>query len=171
MLRLWLIASTKLANAQSPQNSCKYPPGLLDVISTKYPDTSLITLRDLSQDSRKLFQKEHGTRCPGLVKVNFYGDRNPTWALVLISKKPDERKAELLVARQIGKDWDIRQLEVADAAPVPVVWREGPGKYEGMSEPRAIVAANPVIILCGYGSWSILYAWTGKDVVKLQITD
>ena len=166
---LYLLAFVQVATAESSQGACVYPPGLLDVISTKYPDTTLVTLRDLSQDNKKLFQKEHGSRCPGLVRVNFYGDGKPTWALVLLSK--DGQKTQLIVARQIGKDWEIRLLQVADAAPVPVVWREGPGKYEGMSEPSTVVSPNPVIILCGYGSWSILYAWTGKEVAKLQITD
>jgi len=168
---LCLFIFVQLAAAKPPQSRCDYPPDLHDEISRKYPDTSLVSLADLSEYSRKLFQKEHGNRCPGLVRVNFYGDARPTWALLLVEKKAAERKAQLVVARQIGKDWETRLLQVADAAPVPVIWREGPGTYEGMSEPMKILAQNPVVILCGYGSWSILYAWTGKDVVKLQITD
>jgi len=160
-----------VAAAKPPQSRCDYPSGLHDEISRKYPDTSLVSLADLTDYSRELFRKEHDTHSPGLVRVNFYGDGKPTWALVLVGKKAEGRKAQLIVARQIGEDWETRLLQVADAAPVPVVWREGPGKYEGMSEPGKILARNPVVILCGYGSWSILYAWTGKDVVKLQITD
>jgi hypothetical protein len=128
-------------------------------------------LADLDEYNRKLFQKGHGRRCPGLVKLNFYGDGKPTWALVLISGEEPKRKAELVVARQLGKDWELRSLETTDTAPVPVVWRQDPGKYHGMSDPKTIRARSPVIVLCGYGSWAILYAWTGKDVEKTWISD
>lgn len=125
-------------------------------------------MADLDEYDRKLFQKDHG-RCPGLVKVDFYGDGKPTWALVLISGENPKRKAELVVARQVGDTWETRSLETTDGT--PVVWREGPGKYDGMSEPNTILAKNPVIVFCGLESWAICYAWTGKEVVKTWISD
>jgi len=133
------------------------------------PGTHLISLADLDDYDRKLYQKDHGTRCPGLVRVNFYGDGKPTWALVLTTGKGTEQKAELVVARQVGRDWEIRSLEATDGT--PVVWREGPGKYDGMNEEKPLRARHPVIIFCGYGSWAILYAWTGAEVRKIWVSD
>jgi hypothetical protein len=64
-------------------------------------------LADLDGYDRKLFQKDYGSRCPGLVKVDLYGDGEPTWALVLVgSGKPTQRKAELVVARQTSGVFD-----------------------------------------------------------------
>lgn len=40
-----------------------------------------------------------------------------------------------------------------------------------MSEPMTIRARHQVIVFCGYESWAILYAWTGKEVVKTWISD
>src|SRR5712664_2119777 len=71
--------------ATSSNDRCALPPDLRDEISRKYPCTRVVSLADLSEYKRKLFQKDHGARCPGLVKVNFYGDGNPTYALVLIA--------------------------------------------------------------------------------------
>ena len=170
VVSLYLFAANQVAAAKS-QDRCALPSGLSDAISKKYPGASVVTLADLDEYNRKLFQKDHGTRCPGLVKVNFYGDGKPTLALLLKAGEGSKQKAELVVARQLGEDWDLRSLETTDTAPVPVVWRQGPGKYDGMSEPKTIRATNPVIVLCGYGSWAILYAWTGKEVVKTWISD
>ena len=149
-------------------NRCSLPPSLRDEITKKYPGTRVVSLADLDEYDRKLFQKDHG-RCPGLVKVDFYGDGKPTWALVLISGENPKRKAELVVARQVGDTWETRSLETTDGT--PVVWREGPGKYDGMSEPNTMLAKNPVIVFCGLESWAICYAWTGKEVVKTWISD
>src|ERR1700687_5171464 len=136
---LYLIAASQVTAAQS-HDRCALPSGLSDAIVKKHPGTRVVSLADLDDYDRKLFQKDHGGRCPGLVKVDFYGDGKPTWALVLVGGgKPSQRKAELVVARQTGQGWDIRSLDTADGT--PVVWRQGPGKYEGMSEPATIRAA------------------------------
>ena len=166
---LYLLAASEAVAAAPPQNRCPLPPSLRDEIAKKYPSARVVTLADLDEYDRNLFKKDHGTRCPGLVKVDFYGDGKPTWAVVLITGENPKRKAELVVVRQVGEDWEIRSLEVTDGT--PVVWRQGPGKYEGMSEPTTIRAAHQVIVFCGYGSWAILYAWTGKEVVKTWISD
>jgi len=83
------------------------------------------------------------------VSVNFYGDGKPTYALVLIGGKNPKRRAELIVAHQVAGDWEIRSLDVTDGT--PVVWREGPGKYDGMSEPNTIRAKNPVVVFLRLG--------------------
>ena len=103
------------------------------------------------------------------MSVNFYGDGNPTYALVLIGGNNPKRRAELIVAHQVAGDWEIRSLDVTDGT--PVVWREGPGKYDGMSEPNTIRAKNPVVFFCGLESWAVVYVWNGKEVEKLQISD
>jgi hypothetical protein len=168
-LGLYVFVLIQVVTAASPNDRCALPPDLGEEISKEYPGTHLLTLADLDEYDRKLFRKDHGTRCPGLVKVNFYGDGKPTWAFVLISGENPKRKAELVVARQIANGWETRSLETTDGT--PVVWREGPGKYDGISDPKIIRAKYPVIVFCGYGSWAILYAWTGKEVEKTWISD
>ncbi len=166
---LFLVACIQVVGAAQPPARCEYPPGLRDEISKKYPGTHLVSLVDLGEYNRKLYQRDHGTRCPGVVRVNFYGDGKPTWALVLISGEGLKQKAQLIVARQLAKGWESRSLETTDGA--PVVWREGPGKYDGMNVEKPIQAKNPAIVFCGYGSWAIVYAWTGKEVEKVWLSD
>ena len=168
-LSVYMFVLIPAVNAASSDGPCALPPGLRDEISKQYPGTHIVTLADLDEYDRKLFRKDHGTRCPGLVKINFYGDGNPTRAFVLISGETPKRKAELVVARHIADKWQTRSLETADGT--PVVWSEGPGKYDGMSDPMTIRAKYPVIVFCGYESWAILYAWTGKEIEKTWISD
>ena len=167
---LSLFALVYLAPARSAPNPCQPPSGLAEELSKKYPGTHVVTLTDLSEYRRKLFQKDHGALCPGLVRVNFFGDGKPTWAVVLIAGENPNRKAELIVAHQVDEQWEIRSLEKTDGT--PVVWREGPGKYEGMyKETPTIHAKYAVIVFCGLESWAIVYSWTGKDVVKTWLSD
>jgi hypothetical protein len=167
---LCCFAITGVAIA-APVNPCILPQGLDSKIAAKFPGAHLLSLADLDDYDKKLYKKDHRSGCPGLVKVNFYGDGKPTWALVLISgEAPQHLKAELLVARQLGAEWDIRSLQTTDGT--PVVWREPPGKYEGLyKEEKTIHARNSVIVFCGYESWAIVYAWNGKEVEKVWISD
>jgi hypothetical protein len=170
MMTFCLFVFSQAVAAGPPPDRCEYPPGLSDETSKKYPGTHLVTLADLTEYNRKLYKKDHGTRCPGLVRVNFYGDGKPTWALVLVAGEVGKRKTELVVAHQVGNDWEFRSLETSDGT--PVVWRQGPGKYVGMyQEEKSIRAKNPVVVLCWYGSSAILYAWTGTEVQKVWLSD
>ncbi len=166
---LFLVACGQVVGAAPLPERCEYPPGLRDEISQKYPGSRLVSLVDLGEYNRKLYQKDHGTRCPGLVRVNFYGDGKPTYALILIAGENPKRKAELIVARQVGGGWEIRSLSTTDGT--PVVWREGPGKYDDTYGEKKIRAKNPVIVFCWYGSSAIVYAWTGTEVEKVWLSD
>lgn len=150
---------------------CALPPGLNKEIAKQFPDRHVEQMSDLEDYDRKLFRKDHGERCPGLVRVNFYGDGKPTWALVLTAGEHPKRKVTLLVARQAADGWELRTLAETDGE--PVVWREGPGKYEGMYEEEGepLIAKHPVIIFCDYGSSEVLYAWTGSEVKKIWLSD
>ena len=167
---LYLFAANQVVAAPR-QDPCALSAGLHDEVTKKYPGANLVTTTDLDEHNRKLFQKDHGVRCPGLVRVNFYGDGKPTWALVLLTGEGSNRKAEVVVAHQVGQSWEFSSLDTVDASEVPVVWRQGPGKYDDISEPKAIRAKSPVIVVCGYEVWARLYAWTGKEVEKVQLSD
>jgi hypothetical protein len=158
-----------VVTASSPDDHCAYPSDLRARVSTKYQDTHLVTFADLSEYDRKLFRKDHKNQCPGLAKVDFYGDGKPTFAVVLISGENSKRRAELILAHQLADGWEIRSLDVTDGT--PVVWRDNPAKYDDKFEPKTIRARNPVVVFCGLGSWAIIYAWTGKEVEKLQVSD
>lgn len=166
---LWQLVLVQGATAQSSNDSCDLPKDLQSVIEAKYPATKIVTLSDLNEDDKLLFQKEHSHSCPGLAKVDFYGDGKPTLALSLTKGSQVNRSTRLVLAHNSGAAWKTSTLETTNG-PAPVVWSEGPGEYKGVYRQK-IRATRPVIVFCGYSSWAVLYAWTGKEVVKLQIAD
>jgi hypothetical protein len=168
---LCLSALPQVAAAASPSDPCDLPRDLQGEIVSKYPETKVVTLPDLGEDDRGFFQKDHGNSCPGLVKVDFYGDGKLTLGLVLIPKNGAKGKAELILAHQVGGRWETMALDTAEEPPVPVVWNQPPGEYHDVYGKKKIRATRPVIILAGYESWAILYSWTGKRASKIWIAD
>jgi hypothetical protein len=166
---LWLLALVQGAAAQSPNDACDLPKDLQSVVEGKYPGTKIVTLSDLNEDDKQLFQKEHAGSCPGLVKVDFYGDGKPTFALALTTKSETYLKTKLVLAHQVGTSWKIITLDKADG-PVPVIWSDKPGEYKGVYQHK-IHATRPVIVFCGYSSWAVLYAWTNNRIAKLWLRD
>jgi hypothetical protein len=151
--------------------ACDLPEDLQREIAVRYSGAKLVRLSDLSDDDRGFFQKDHGDSCPGLVKADFYGDGKPTLALVLIAKSGAKEKAKLVLAHDVGGRWETRIADTTDGAPVPVVWSQPPGEYRDVYGKKEIRATRPVIVLAGYESWAILYAWTGNKVTKIWLRD
>jgi len=164
-----IVSKMELATAASPRTGCEIPPGLREQLSKKYGTAQIVTVPALELDDREFYTKDHGDECPGLVALDFYGDHKPTLALVL-KKDSDFKETELIVAHLIGGTWRLLLLETAHDG-VPVVWTERPGKYTDVYRHKELQAKNPVIVLSRYESWSILYAWTGKQVQKIWLQD
>jgi len=78
-----LFVLVQVAAAQSPNDACDLPKDLQSVVEGKYPGTKIVTLSDLNEDYKQFFQKDHAGSCPGLAKVDFYGDGKPTFALAM----------------------------------------------------------------------------------------
>jgi hypothetical protein len=157
--------------AAPPNDACNLPQDLQSEISRTYPGWKVVNLSDLEEDDKGLFQKDHGTECPGLVKVDFYGDGKPALALVLTMGDGAKRKTELVVAHKLGEQWQTTRLNTVGGANPPVVWRQNPGTYKDIESGKIIRATRPVIVFCGYESWAILYAWTGKGVDKVWLEE
>jgi hypothetical protein len=159
-------------NAAAPRanDACDLPRDLQHEIGVHYPDAKLVRLPDLSKDDSALFEKEHGNSCPGLVKVDLYGDGTSTLALVLMTGQGANEKAELIVAHEVHGNWRTTLLDTADSS-APVVWSQGPGEYRDIYGEKTIRATRSVIVFCGYYGWAIVYAWTGKSVTKVWLED
>lgn len=167
---LYLFVFALVAAARTPKGACTLPGDLQLEISNKYPGRTLVSLSDLGDDDRGFFQKGHGDDCPGLVKVDFYGDGKPTFALVLTTKSVAKGRNELVLAHQVGAIWKTTTLQTTEGD-APVVWSQKPGEYKDVYGEKKIHAARPVIILCSYEASTILFAWTDNRIAKIWLQD
>jgi hypothetical protein len=167
-----VICSAQLlvfAQTSTDDDRCQLPSDLQDEVSKAYPDSSVIKLNDLSPDDREFFRKDHATDCPGLVRVDFFGDGKPTLAMVLLDST--KKKLHLIVANRPRKMWEFRQLDTLDAGPIPAAWQDKPGRYDDVYGKKTLIAIHPVIVLCRYEAWAIVYDWTGRRIEKVWISD
>jgi len=142
---------------------------LRSIVERKYAGTKVVSLSDLSEEDKQLYQKGHSDSCPGLVKIDFYGDGKPTFALAVTTKSQTYPTTKLVLAHRATSNWEVTTLDKADG-PVPVVWGDKPGEYKSVYQHK-IRATRPVIVFCGYSSWAVLYAWTNNRIAKLQLQD
>lgn len=167
-----VLVGSQVVVAAPPTDACGLPGDLQREVAAKYPGATVVGLSDLEEDDRRFFEKDHGDSCPGLVKVDFYGDGKPTLAIVLNRKTGAKEHTELVVAHSVGGQWRIAELGTGGASPyAPVVWSEPPGQYKSIDGEKSIRATRPVIIFSKYESWAILYAWTGSRVSKIWLQD
>jgi hypothetical protein len=170
VLTLSLFLPLQLIASGPSSDGCDLPSDLQREVTRKHPGTRLVSFSDLGEEDRRLYQKDHGDACPGLAKVDFYGDGKPTFALALITRSESKATTELVLAHQVEAVWRTRTLDKADG-PVPVVWSDKPGKYADVDGEKKIRATRPVIIFCRYSAWAVLYAWTNNRVAKIWLAD
>jgi hypothetical protein len=168
---LCLLVSVQVAAAAPQKDVCALPKNLQPLIASRYPGQSVVNASDLSDDDKQSFQKDHGDSCPGLVKVDFYGDGKPTFAVALTTKGAAGNTTMLVLAHRVGANWKLRILSKPDGPDAtPYVWSDKPGEYESVYQHK-VRATSPVIIFCGCPSWAILYAWTNNRIAKLWLRD
>ena len=172
VLAFCLFALVKVTVAAPPGDVCSLPDDLRHELAVAYPGAKVIDLSDLGEDDRGFFQKDHGDACPGLVKVDFYGDGKPTFALVLTTKGVKAEQTELVVAHRVREQWRMAVMDTGGASRyAPVVWSQPPGQYQDIYGKKTVRATWPVIVFCKYESWAILYARTGRRVAKIWLHD
>ena len=169
LVAAFLAFAAKVVFAAAPSHACDLPQPLQREIAKKYPGASVVTQDDLTGDDLKFYKHDHGGACPGLARADFFGDGKPTLAVVLFTQT--KKDSQLIIAREVGTEWSIRPMDTSGGMPVPVVWSEPPGKYTDIENGKIIRAVHPVFVFCGYESWAIVYAWTGKKVDKVWISD
>lgn len=170
LICLFVLEPTAMAR---PSNDpCDLPKELRVVVAKKYPGSEVVKVSDLEEDDRSFFRDDHGDACPGLAKVDFYGDGKPILAVALLTKNEqrDKYKTKLVLARQAAAGWETSVLD-STGGTVPVIWSEGPGVYKDVYGTKEIHASHAVIVFCGYESWAIVYAWINNKVDKVWIRD
>src|SRR5258708_7102178 len=109
----YLFFFMPVAAAALPNDACDLPKDLQREVARKYPRKKVVTLADLQDDDRGFFQKDHNNSCPGLVEVDFYGDAEPTLALVLIGSGAGKKRSVLVLAHQVEAAWNISTLALS----------------------------------------------------------
>jgi len=167
----YLFFFVPIALGGPSNDACDLPKDLQREIASKFAGKTVVTLADLQDDDRGFFQEDHNNSCPGLVRVDFYGDGKPTLALVLIATGEGKDSSVLVVAHQVEAAWNISTLATGGPT-VPVVWSLPPGEYRDVYGNKTIRATKPVIVFSKYESWGIHYAWTNNNkVAKIWISN
>ena len=141
-----LFVLGQVAIAMPSSDGCDLPKDLQVVLARKYPGSEVVKLSDLEEDDRKFFREDHGDSCPGLAKVDFYGDGKPTFAIALLIKneQSEKNKTKLVLAHRQLAAWETGVLG-ATGGPVPVVGSEEPGIYKDVYRGKEIHAKHAVI--------------------------
>lgn len=167
----FLLMQLGVAFGATADDVCALPPDLEQQIQGTYHTNRIVTLAYLEEYDRSLFQRDHHGSCPGLVKVDFYGDGRPTIAVALLTRTAKGDDTQLIIAHKAGKNWSLLRLDTGGGSDGPVVWSLRPGEYDDVYGDKTIRAKNPVIVFSKYESWAILYAWTRGRVSKIWLQD
>ena len=162
LLFVYLFGGFQSSADAAPRRHCSetIPTAVKKLIHERYPEFHIRTKKDST----------HG--CPGIVKVDFYGDGRAVYAVV-IQKARDERgilqDGKLLLASKEGKGWKVEILD--DEGDAGSLWHAPANEFVDMYGGRTVSAKGDIIVYFGYESWERAYGWTGEKIEWVQLSD
>jgi len=157
-----LLCDVPVIKGANPRSHCSetLPSSLNQLIKERYLDFQVLNKKDST----------HG--CPGIAKVDFYGDGRTVYAVVI--RKPHKSEAvvegKLLLAEKEDKHWKVTLLDEGDDW--GSVSHEPAGEYGDMYRTRSIKSKGDLIVYFRYDqSWAVGFGWTGDKIEEVQLTD
>ena len=176
VLALSLAAHSAQGPSPSPAaasgGACALDAKLRAELEKRYGTSRVLSQADLYEDERALYRKDHGPACPGIARGKFFSaDERPATALLLMDVGP-KAGVKLVVARPATTTWVFFEVEDLEKGSTAVIWKEGPGTYDGTPyDDKKLTSKNDVIALTGYESWQRVFIWTGTKFEYVQTTD
>ncbi|MFY9551760.1 MAG: hypothetical protein WAU32_11455 [Thermoanaerobaculia bacterium] len=148
------------------------PPSLADQLRRQYPGYSLVTEALLDPHDREAYQKDHPNGCPGVARLDFYGDGGAAYAVLLVRPSRAPREALLLVARSASEaPWAFRKLGRVDIGAVPVIYSLPAGQYWSADASEHAEFKGEVVAEVAFEAWSSIFGWTGSRVKSIVTSD
>ncbi len=170
-----LLGATALAAPVRATKECSFllPESLAESLGRVHPGAKVLTLDQLHRRERRLFKKEEGRRCPGVVHLDFFGDHREAYGVVLVTGASQRRRLRLIVASRTSQApaWNIETLEAMKDPSLATLAKRRPGVYEDLRRKEKIEANAEALVWVRWDSWAILYAWTGQKIDKIWLSD
>lgn len=162
LLSVYICLAVYSSADAAPRRHCSetIPTAVKKIIYDRYPDFHIRTKKDST----------HG--CPGIVKVDFYGDGRAVYAVVIQKDRDDkgiQQDGKLLLASRESQGWKVEILE--DEGDAGSVWHAPGEEFSDMYQGRTIAAKGDMIIYFWYESSAVGYGWTGEKIETVQLAD
>jgi hypothetical protein len=155
---LFDIQGSRADAAPSRHCSETIPTAIQKIIQQRYSGFHIRTKKDSMRG------------CPGIVKVNFYGDGRTVYAVVIQQDHDNHRvEGKLLLASKQSQSWKVEVLDEGDG--VGSIWHGPAEEFDDMYRGRTQVPKGDIIVYFGYESWARAYGWTGEKIEVGQLTD
>jgi hypothetical protein len=181
MLLLSLIASGRPSMAgpasvkAAKECAQLLPTGLAESLGSMFAEARVVTLRELDAEARAHFVAgvNGSQRCPGIVQLDFFGNKTTAFGILLVKGKAQQRRARLVLASQTegSPAWRVETLLTEEDADIPYLVKEAAGEYEDVYGEEKIQTMGEALVWVDWGTVAILFGWTGAKVEKVWLRD
>lgn len=141
-----------LGFCEHAEAECAPVPGAVQEYLHSNSGWSLVTVNDLVERDKFLWEKFHRGLCPGFAIVKLDGFSQDSYALALLKRSDDAvMEKAVLLTRRSGKFSaqelsPPRNIKYTDIPSPLVVWRAAPGRYQDLSSDKAINISSDSVI-------------------------
>jgi hypothetical protein len=172
---LALILQCSVAFGQSV-NSCLnlLPKDAKALIDDKYINWRILSKQDLLSDDQILWDKKHENECPGIAIGKYRNDKVADYAVLIIPKKGETKKANLLMLAKdsSGKYTLVLLYGDKNVANYPVIYKVAPGQYYYFYDSKkSIMTKHDVVIYEHIEASAIAFYYKNGNYEQLLTSD
>jgi hypothetical protein len=156
----------------SRQEACRLPKTAKAVLAGKLPDWTIVSRSDLTEHDRVLWSAKHSHFCPGVAVGDYFGNRNPSFAVTLINRQPTKMFQTLIVLKPNNGSYELIELsKPQEASRALVVFRLGPGVFEDIETGERSKITSDSVAYEYIEAGMLIYAWQGGKFRQIQVSE
>lgn len=151
---------------------CYLPTTARDMLTTKLPAWTIVSMSDLTEHDRALWTAKHSRNCPGVAVGNYFGTREPSYAVALINRQQAKMLETLVVFKPNNGSYELIDLSKAqEATRVLVVFMLGPGVFEDLETGERVKSHNDAVAYEDIAAGMLVYVWRSGKFKEIQLSD
>ncbi|HME59478.1 MAG TPA: hypothetical protein VKF63_14125 [Terracidiphilus sp.] len=151
---------------------CHLPKNAEAVLAGKLPNWTIVSTSDLTEHDRMLWNAKHSHRCPGIAVGDYYGNRNPSFAVTLINRQPTKLLQTLVVLKPNDGSYELIELsKPQEASRALVVFRLGPAVFEDIETGEKFKITCDSVAYEDIAAGMLVYAWHSGKFTQIQVSE
>jgi hypothetical protein len=155
-----------------PPVMCHLPKTAEAVLAEKFPDWTIVSMSDLTEHDKVLWSAKRSHFCPGIAVGDYFGNRNPSFAVTLINRQPTKMLQTLVVLKPNDGSYELIELsKPQEATRALVVFRLGPAVFEDIETGEKSKITSDSVAYEDIAAGMLVYAWHSGKFRQIQVSE
>lgn len=166
------LAILTRADDVNGSQACHLPKAAEAVLWEKLRGWSIVTESDLTEHNRVLWKAKHTRVCPGVAAGDYFGTRNPGYAITLIKHEATGTLQTLVMLKPNGHSYELIEIgKPQETSRALVLFKLGPGVFEDIETGEKVKSSRESVAFEDIAAGMLVYTWRNGKFKEIQVSE